>query len=184
MAANLSSQLNQASIGGTVTAPSITVHAFVGGDGITTYTAEAVSGGGSATFGIAGAFAVNYSNPGLPPLNFPQTPQLPANFNGIPLPTILLPSLPNIPGTTGGQNSAIVQSGAALTLLNGGDLQVQSNYVGHYTATSTSGPEVTATVGVGPSVAANAMTEQVRRRSRTRRSAVPGWSGRRGATST
>ena len=43
---NVNGQVNQASIAGTVTAPSIEVRALVGGDGVTTFDANAISGGG------------------------------------------------------------------------------------------------------------------------------------------
>ena len=164
-AANITSQGNQAFIGGNVTAPGIEVRARLGGNGVSDFTAGAISGGGSeANLGVAGAFAVNLSSP-LLPLNpivipIPALPALPA----IPgLPPIVLPtlgSLPTIPVPTGGTQAAVVQDGASLTLLDGGDLVVQSDFIGIYSATTSATPQATAVVGIGPSVSANAITQQ------------------------
>src|SRR5262249_29676120 len=91
----------------------------------------------------------------IPPLPQP-LPQLP------PIPQPPQPQLPTIPvPTVGGQNAAVVQLGANLTLTQGGDLIVRSIFEGDYKATTRSGPQATATVGVGPSVSANAITQQV-----------------------
>ncbi|WP_457423984.1 right-handed parallel beta-helix repeat-containing protein [Roseateles sp. P5_E7] len=164
-AANISSQGNQAFVGGSVTAPGIEVRARLGGNGVSDFTAEAISGGGSeANLGVAGAFAVNLSSP-LLPLNpivipIPALPAAPA-IPGLPpitLPT--LPPLPVIPVPTGGQQAAVVLDGANLTLLNGRDLLVRSDFIGNYSATTSATPQSTAVVGVGPSVSANAMTQQ------------------------
>ena len=176
-AANISSQSNQAFISGTVQAPGIEVLALVGGDGIATFTAEAISGGGDeANLGVAGAFAVNLSAPVLPlnPINIPipalptipALPPLPTPPPPIPalpplpvIPQPSLPQLPTIPVPTGGTQLASIQSGAVLTLQNGADLLVSSEFEGNYNATTDSGPQDTADVGVGPSFAANAISQ-------------------------
>ena len=164
-AANITSQGNQAFIGGNVTAPGIEVRARLGGNGVSDFTAEAISGGGSeANLGVAGAFAVNLSSP-LLPLNpivipIPALPAVPA-IPGLPpivLPT--LPPLPTIPVPTGGQQAAVVLDGANLTLLDGRDLLVRSDFIGNYSATTSATPQATAVVGIGPSVSANAITQQ------------------------
>ncbi|HEY8536576.1 MAG TPA: hypothetical protein VIL25_08995, partial [Vicinamibacterales bacterium] len=59
---------------------------------------------------------------------------------------------------TGGVQAAVIQDGASVTLLDGGDLTVRSDYEGSYVAAASSTPAAGATVGVGPSLAANAMT--------------------------
>jgi hypothetical protein len=171
-AANISSQSNQAFIGGQVTGTQVEVQALLGGDGVASFNANAISGaGGSDGLGVAGAFAVNLSAPLLPiaPINIPipalpalpALPTLPAPLPALPpLPTLTLPTLPPIPVPTGGTQGAVIQSGANITLLGGGDLIVRSDYVGDYTATSSATPDAGSEVGVGPSFAANAMTQQ------------------------
>jgi hypothetical protein len=171
-AANMTSQSNQAFIGGHVTAPQIEVHALLGGNGVADFTAHAISGGGDgAGLGVAGAFAVNLSSPLLPlnPINIPipalpalpALPTLPPPLPALPpLPTISLPTLPSIPVPSGGQQTAVIQSNADLTLTNGGDLIVRSDYKGNYSATTSATPQASATVGVGPSISANAITQQ------------------------
>jgi hypothetical protein len=160
-AANVSSQNNQAFVAGSVTAPSIEVRALLGGNGISDFTTSAISGGGDeANVGVAGAFAVNFSAPlPLAPLNFP-TPPLPGLPFPSPIPIPTLPTLPPVPVPNGGQHAAVIQSGANLTLLNGGDLLVRSDFEANYDATADSSPQATALIGVGPSLAANAMTQR------------------------
>ncbi|MEQ1826845.1 MAG: hypothetical protein ABL921_12900, partial [Pirellula sp.] len=172
-AANMMSQNNQAFIAGAVTGTGIQVEALLGGDGLAEFTANAISGGGGESqLGVAGAFAVNLSAPLLPlrPINIPiptlppppTLPMLPPPLPALPtLPTLSLPVLPTIPVPTGGQNIAMIQNGAIVTLLSGSDLTVRSKYDGKYSATATSTPQVTALVGVGPGVAANAISQNV-----------------------
>src|SRR5689334_21507504 len=85
---------------------------------------------GGAGLGVAGAFAVNLSSPLLPlnPINIPipalpalpALPTLPPPLPSLPpLPTITLPTLPSIPVPSGGQQTAVIQSNANLTLTNG-----------------------------------------------------------------
>jgi hypothetical protein len=242
-AVNITSQNNQAFIGGAVTAPAITVEALLGGDGVATFNAEAHTGAGSAAgLGVAGAFAVNLSVQleGVNPINIPipdippgalsvdsvagvtgnqltivnhgratgdpvtydiglddenigglvdggiyyvrvitpntlelyntcadamagtnrinltptvgpathklqpplfPPPCLPAPFPDLPiLPTPTVPTLPTIPAPTGGTHIAAIQTGANLTLTNGGDLIVRSEFEGDYNATTDSTP--------------------------------------------
>ncbi|MEQ8496544.1 MAG: hypothetical protein RLW42_20200, partial [Gammaproteobacteria bacterium] len=86
----------------------------------------------------------------------PPLPALPS------LPTLTLPTLPQIPFPTGGAQAAVVQAGADITLLGGGDLLVRSDFIGRYTATTAATPQDNATIGVGPSVSANAVTQSSR----------------------
>ncbi len=175
-AANFMSQSNQAFIAGHVEAPAVEVKALVGGDGVARFQAEAISGGGGATnVGVAGAFAVNVSAPLLPiaPITIPiptlpPSPELPDPSAFIPqlpplpaLPAIALPALPTIPVPEGGEQNAVILDGASITLLGGGDLLVQSTYMGEYSATTRSTPQLTAAVGVGPSFSANAISQRV-----------------------
>ncbi|MBI3839031.1 MAG: hypothetical protein HY288_14015, partial [Planctomycetia bacterium] len=158
VAANIVSQVNQASIGGTVTAPTIDVGSSLGGGGVASPSAEAISGTGDmADTGVAGALALNLGIP-LPiaPINIP-LPTLPALPVPLPIP-INLPTLPNIPTPVGSQQNAVILSGANLTLLNGGDLNVHSDYQGNYQATAHA--DTGGSVGVGPSAATNATTQQ------------------------
>ena len=113
---------------------------------------------------VAGAFALNLEVPLPPnPLNIPQ-PTLPALPVPIPIP-INLPQLPQIiPPPTGAEQSAFIRSGAHLTLLGGNDLNVHTAYQGNYEALAHA--DTGGSVGVGPSIAGNAIAQRVLSRDR------------------
>ena len=129
----------KAYIGGAVEAPSISVQAVLGGDGVTTLNAEAISGGGDdSDIGVAGAVAVNVGAELLPvlPIDIPQ-PDLEDLLGELGAEDVLpdgfseqfnLPAFPSIPEPTGGTHLAVIQEGAEkyLVLSVDGKSQKQS----------------------------------------------------------
>ena len=139
VAMNVDGQRIETRVGGALTAPSLRVETLTSGDGVNTFRARAFSGAGADDVGVAGAFAINVSGD-------------PAEFD----------DLTGDPGdllelTGGGRHAARIADGATVTLTTASDLVVTTTYVGDYRAIATATPDGVDSVGVGPSVAVNAI---------------------------
>ena len=63
VAINGDGQRIESSLGGNITAPNFNLHTTFSGDGVSNFDAQAVSGAGGRSVGVAGAFAINASDP-------------------------------------------------------------------------------------------------------------------------
>ncbi len=139
-ASNIASAATQALIGGVVLAPNVTLRAQLDDEQPHSANAEARSGVGSTDVGVAGAFAQNVS------VTLPFFP-------------LMIAPLPPIPGPTGGSHGATVQGTAQLTLGVGGDLNVESEFAGSYSANTVPQVGDNSPYGIGASVAVNAINQ-------------------------